>query len=577
MNLQPINASASPEAQINENFETLDCFSVYGKDPRTTENLTWVYYGGRWSGFSITGGIANAITLTDDDDNYLVVAKATGVLSASNSSTNWDDTNNYARVYKITAASGVVTATEDHRGGLYGIFSTLTAIHGLFRKDDPTTVAFVKTGAFTISTQAAIIYIEVNGVIHSISASTAITMPGSPAAGTDYAIWAKTDGTLEATSDFVTPPATNARKIGGFHYAPGGNASQLSKTAVAAGTAIGAQTVTADKWALYLLSVNAAGTITVTPAAGNVAGYASEALAIAAMPTMPASSALMGYITVKTMVGTAWIAGTDALAGGTSGNPASTTNYYPSTGSALGLTLSRGSTDTNIASTAFSYYLGGDTTPAINPYSIWDLKFRPACPDPRGMCLVADAFWSDIYLLGVDHPTNGSSKYNVTIADGSNPPKIPAKFGGNGTTAYPGGNWWDMYEVLLSFGKRFPSYSEFSALAYGTTENASSTAATDPVSTILRAESTSKWGAMLSSGNMWVWGDEFGGGTAAAAWVANSGGRGSTYQLEGTVLFGGDWDAGARAGSRASYWGPVPSVSNISFGARGVADHYQAD
>lgn len=122
MNLQPINASASPEAQINENFETLDCFSVYGKDPRTTENLTWVYYGGRWSGFSITGGIANAITLTDDDDNYLVVAKATGVLSASNSSTNWDNTNNYARVYKITAAGGVVTTTEDHRGGLYGIF-----------------------------------------------------------------------------------------------------------------------------------------------------------------------------------------------------------------------------------------------------------------------------------------------------------------------------------------------------------------------------------------------------------------------------------------------------------------------
>ena len=347
-----------------------------------------------------------------------------------------------------TAVAGDVLRFTSESTGWRCTGVTLRSRGGVFRKTDPTTAAFVKTGAFTLSTQAQMIYVEVDGILWPIAASTAVTMPGSPASGTDYAIWAKTDGTLECTSNHVTPPTTNARRIGGFHYAPGGNAAAQA---------------------------------------------------------------------------------------------------------------------------------GGDTTPAINAYSIWDLKFRPACPDPRGMCLVADGFWADIYLLGVDHPTNGSSKYNVTIADGSNPAKIPAKFGGNGASAYGGGNWWDMHEVMRSFGKRFPTYSEFAALAYGTAEAASATAATDPVSTILRAESTSRWGVILSTGNMFVWGDEHGGGTGSAAWTANTGGRGSTYQLENAVLLGGYWGNGADSGSRCSVWHIAPTYSYNDIGVRGVCDHLQLD
>jgi hypothetical protein len=51
----------------------------------------------------------------------------------------------------------------------------------------------------------------------------------------------------------------------------------------------------------------------------------------------------------------------------------------------------------------FHYALGNlnvDATPNINAYSLWDLKWRPACADPRGMVLVAGKFWCDIYLLG---------------------------------------------------------------------------------------------------------------------------------------------------------------------------------
>ena len=90
---------------------------------------------------------------------------------------------------------------------------------------------------------------------------------------------------------------------------------------------------------------------------------------------------------------------------------------------------------------------GGDTTPAINEYSLWDERFRPTAPDPRGM-RKDPLGWATIYGLGVDHIVNGPSKYNVTLADGSSPPKIPLSAGGNGSTAYSTFNWWEAAEVL---------------------------------------------------------------------------------------------------------------------------------
>jgi len=323
----------------------------------------------------------------------------------------------------------------------------------LFYKTDRTTVAFTKTGAGTVSIKAGT-KIAVVGAVVTFATDTAITIPNLTA-GTDYAIWVKDDSTTQATADHVSAPGPgNWRKIGGFHYAPGGNAT---------GTA------------------------------------------------------------------------------------------------------------------------GGDTTPAINAYSLWDVKFRPTCPDPRGMTLVADSFWSDIYLLGVNHLTNGTSKYNVSIAHGSAPPKIPTKFGGNGSTAYSTLNWWEANEVLQSWGKRSPSYDEYAALAYGTTEETSSggtnvptTGMTGTGATNAWNKFTSKWGAIQSTGCMWIWGGEFGGG-AASGWSINTGGHGSTYQMENALILGGAWFATSDAGSRASVWDVSPTSSSNNIGARAVCNHLILD
>ena len=141
------------------------------------------------------------------------------------------------------------------------LLSTVLVSANAFYKTSVTSVAFTVTGAGTISVNAGTI-VECAGVLTTYATATAVTMP-SLSAGTDYAIYQCSDGTIRADANFSAPTGyttANSRQIGGFHYAPGGNATAMA---------------------------------------------------------------------------------------------------------------------------------GGNTTPAINPYSVWDLKFRPRCVDPRGMALVA--------------------------------------------------------------------------------------------------------------------------------------------------------------------------------------------
>ena len=321
------------------------------------------------------------------------------------------------------------------------LINAVLGANSYFAKSNTDAVAWSVTGANDLQTGQALI-IEVNGIALPIAAGTAITAPASPVAGTDYAIWCRPDGSLEATANHVSPPVANARRVGGYHYAPGGNA--------------------------------------------------------------PASA-------------------------------------------------------------------GGDSTPAINPYSCWDLKWRPAAPDPRGMTLVANGFWADIYLLNTTPDLLGTSAHGATIADAYSPPKIPAALGGNGSVDYGSLTWFEAMSVLAAHGKRAPSYDEFMALAIGVTE--ATQRGTDPVSTGLDAPRTSRWGVHQATGAMLVWGRDLGGPYGTAAWSANTEGSGSTYQLPNAVQFGGNWNGGASCGSRCSSWGHAPSASFGDIGARGLCDH----
>jgi hypothetical protein len=350
-----------------------------------------------------------------------------------------EDLSNVSTAVK-TSGDQTVAGTKT-----FSSFPVLPSITGGFYKSDSSTAAFTKTGNGTASIKAGTL-VDVAGKWVQFSTATAITMP-TLTAGTDYAIWVKDDGTIQADASFTVAPGTgNWRKIGGFHYAPGGNATAQS---------------------------------------------------------------------------------------------------------------------------------GGNTTAQINEYSFWDLKFRPECSDPRGMTLVAGGFWVDIYLTGVDAITNGSSKYNVTMADGSSPPKVPTLFGGNGSTTYGSYTWFEAQELATAFGKRTLTRQEFMAAAYGTTE--ASSVGTDQVSTVLNAAYTSKWGVIQATGVLWVWGLDRGGPFAAASWNANTEGRGSEYNAPNAARLGGLWNDGSNSGSRCSTWDIVASNSNSTIGSRFACDHLQLD
>jgi len=125
---------------------------------------------------------------------------------------------------------------------------------------------------------------------------------------------------------FVIVTNFDVKNAVAFYYSNGGTLKTMAiDQAWDTGTA---QIIAIDKWSSALLTIAANATKTVTWSA--TLNAASEALAIAALPAVPAGHTPVGYITVLTGSGVTWTAGTDALASGTGGTPATTTNYYNS-------------------------------------------------------------------------------------------------------------------------------------------------------------------------------------------------------------------------------------------------------
>lgn len=197
---------------------------------------------------------------------------------------------------------------------------------------------------------------------------------------------------------------------------------------------------------------------------------------------------------------------------------------------------------------------GGDEIPQINPCSLWDTTFRPACPDPRAMALVempGAPFWCDIYLLGVDHLEHGTSAYGATIADGGDRPRKP------GGALVRKLDYATAVAIMSHHGKSLLSFTEFAHAAYGVSEK--TVCGAEPKATALDPPHTSRVGLMQASGNMWVWGHD------------------GDPELPRASIFGGSWWDDAAGSRRALVGCGWPGDSSDGVGVRGRSDHLQPD
>ena len=116
--LQQLSAGqVSPEVPINESFDTLGAFAVFGRRPAAESGLTWGFHGGSWNGLTIADG---TLTLSGSTTNYIVALRSTGVVSVSTSTTNWINGALYARLQSVVTSSSAVTSVTDHRAGRWG-------------------------------------------------------------------------------------------------------------------------------------------------------------------------------------------------------------------------------------------------------------------------------------------------------------------------------------------------------------------------------------------------------------------------------------------------------------------------
>jgi len=103
--------------KVNELIDAASPASIYGRHASACSGNTWGYYGGRMTkSDGTTASIANStLTLTLSSTNYIVAQKSDGALSVSTTTTNWNDTANYWRVYSVVCGASTATDWTDYR------------------------------------------------------------------------------------------------------------------------------------------------------------------------------------------------------------------------------------------------------------------------------------------------------------------------------------------------------------------------------------------------------------------------------------------------------------------------------
>lgn len=131
----PIDLIATDQAQkevtANAALNAASPAMLYARRATTSSLLTWGFHGGRWGGALIANG---TVALTASATNHVVALRSSGAVSVSTATTNWDNTTDYLRLYRVVTSATAATSWEDHRqaigasGGSGGGVSAFTAL-----------------------------------------------------------------------------------------------------------------------------------------------------------------------------------------------------------------------------------------------------------------------------------------------------------------------------------------------------------------------------------------------------------------------------------------------------------------
>lgn len=106
--------------KINEYFDAGGTAMTGGRNAAgITGPLKFALFGGRKDGVN---GVNTEVTLTSSTTNYIVWKKSDAVISTSTSTTNWNNSTDYYRLYSVVTGSTTVTNYTDERLSAEGIF-----------------------------------------------------------------------------------------------------------------------------------------------------------------------------------------------------------------------------------------------------------------------------------------------------------------------------------------------------------------------------------------------------------------------------------------------------------------------
>lgn len=183
---------AQKDVTANGLFDAASASMTFARNEALCSGRLWAYYGGR---VSLPDGSAawvgnSSLTLTASTTNYVVAAKATGVVSASTATTNWDS-GDYWRLYSCVTDVDSVTSYDDFREV------------GRFTGHEPCLKPVTKTTSFTVG-------VTDREIICQGSASISVTLP-TPSSFPGREIHIKTIAafTVVSASSNVKPLATN--------------------------------------------------------------------------------------------------------------------------------------------------------------------------------------------------------------------------------------------------------------------------------------------------------------------------------------------------------------------------------